>query len=39
MKAVLCTHFGTADELELGDIAEPQAGVRRSRGADQGRGV
>jgi NADPH2:quinone reductase len=26
MKAVLCTHFGTADELELGDIAEPQAG-------------
>src|SRR3984893_6455633 len=26
MAAVLCTHFGTADELELGDIAEPQAG-------------
>src|SRR5580693_5448222 len=26
MKAVLCTHFGTADELELADIAEPQAG-------------
>lgn len=26
MKAVLCTHFGTADELELADIARPQAG-------------
>jgi len=26
MKAVLCTHFGTADELELADILEPQAG-------------
>src|SRR6202451_159334 len=26
MKAVLCTHFGTADELELTDIPEPQAG-------------
>src|ERR1700688_2928363 len=26
MKAVLCTHFGTADELELADIPEPQAG-------------
>jgi|SRR5579864_895310 len=26
MKAILCTHFGTADELELADIAEPQAG-------------
>src|SRR6202050_3871491 len=26
MKAVLCTHFGAADELELADIAEPQAG-------------
>lgn len=26
MKAVLCTHFGTADELELADIAKPQAG-------------
>src|SRR5271169_1567621 len=26
MKAVLCTHFGIADELELADIAEPQAG-------------
>jgi NADPH:quinone reductase len=26
MKAILCTHFGTADELELADIPEPQAG-------------
>jgi len=26
MKAVLCTHFGTPDDLELADIAEPQAG-------------
>ena len=26
MKAVLCTHFGTADELEVADIPEPQAG-------------
>jgi len=26
MKAILCTHFGTADELELADIAQPQAG-------------
>jgi NADPH2:quinone reductase len=26
MKAVLCTHFGTADELELKDIPQPQAG-------------
>ena len=25
MKAVLCTHFGTADQLELADIAPPQA--------------
>ena len=24
MKAVLCSHFGTADELELADIAPPQ---------------
>jgi len=27
MKAVLCTHFGTADELELADIAQPTAGA------------
>ena len=26
MKAVLCTHFGSADELEVTDIPEPQAG-------------
>jgi NADPH2:quinone reductase len=26
MKAVLCTHFGTADELELIDLPQPQAG-------------
>jgi len=26
MKAILCTHFGTADDLELADIAQPQAG-------------
>jgi NADPH2:quinone reductase len=26
MKAILCTHFGTPDELELADIAEPQVG-------------
>src|SRR5271163_2388762 len=26
MKAILCTHFGTPDELELADIPEPQAG-------------
>ena len=25
MRAVLCTHFGGPDELELADIAEPQA--------------
>ena len=25
MKAVLCTHFGTADQLELADIAPPHA--------------
>ena len=25
MKAVLCTHFGTPDELEFADIAPPQA--------------
>jgi NADPH:quinone reductase len=26
MKAVLCTHFGPADELELAEIPQPQAG-------------
>jgi NADPH2:quinone reductase len=26
MKAVLCTRFGTPDELELADLPEPQAG-------------
>ena len=26
MKAILCTRFGTPDELELADIAEPRAG-------------
>src|ERR1700733_13696609 len=26
MKAVLCTHFCTPEELELADIAVPQAG-------------
>jgi NADPH2:quinone reductase len=26
MKAVLCTRFGTPDELELADISEPKAG-------------
>jgi NADPH:quinone reductase len=26
MKAILCTHFGSADELELADIPQPQAG-------------
>jgi len=26
MKAVLCTHFGTPEELELTDIPEPQVG-------------
>jgi NADPH2:quinone reductase len=26
MKAVLCTHFGTPEELEIADIPEPQAG-------------
>jgi len=26
MKAILCTRFGTPDDLELADIAEPQAG-------------
>ena len=26
MKAVLCTHFGAPDELELADIPEPHAG-------------
>ncbi|MGO8921717.1 MAG: NADPH:quinone oxidoreductase family protein [Xanthobacteraceae bacterium] len=26
MKAILCTHFGTPDELELADIAAPAAG-------------
>src|ERR1700724_3702842 len=26
MKAVLCTHFGPADDLDLADIPEPQAG-------------
>ncbi len=26
MKAVLCTHFCTPDQLEIADIAEPQAG-------------
>ena len=26
MKAVLCSHFCTADELELADIEEPHAG-------------
>jgi NADPH:quinone reductase len=25
MKAILCTHFGSADELELADISPPQA--------------
>src|ERR1700687_3331670 len=27
MKAVLCTHFGTPEELELSDIPPPQAGA------------
>ncbi|MGO9697915.1 MAG: NADPH:quinone oxidoreductase family protein [Xanthobacteraceae bacterium] len=26
MKAILCTHFGTPDELELADVAPPAAG-------------
>ena len=26
MKAILCTHFGTPEELELADIPQPQAG-------------
>ncbi len=26
MKAILCTHFGTPDELELADISPPSAG-------------
>jgi len=26
MKAILCTHFGPADELEMAEIAPPQAG-------------
>lgn len=26
MKAILCTHFGTPDDLELADIAPPRAG-------------
>jgi NADPH:quinone reductase len=26
MKAVLCTHFGTPEELEIADIPEPRAG-------------
>ena len=26
MKAILCTHFGTPNELELADIPQPQAG-------------
>ncbi len=26
MKAILCTHFGTPDDLELADIAPPSAG-------------
>jgi NADPH:quinone reductase len=26
MKAVLCTHFGTPDDLEIDDIPEPKAG-------------
>src|ERR1700759_5470680 len=26
MKAVLCTHFGTPDDLEIADIPEPKAG-------------
>jgi NADPH:quinone reductase len=26
MKAILCTHFGTPDELELADIPQPTAG-------------
>ena len=26
MKAILCTHFGTPEELELADIPEPSAG-------------
>jgi NADPH2:quinone reductase len=26
MKAILCTHFGPPDELELADIPQPTAG-------------
>jgi NADPH:quinone reductase len=26
MKAILCTHFGTPDDLEIADIPEPKAG-------------
>ncbi|MGB8671889.1 MAG: NADPH:quinone oxidoreductase family protein, partial [Pseudolabrys sp.] len=26
MKALLCTRYGKPDDLELADIAEPQAG-------------
>ncbi|MGA7973021.1 MAG: NADPH:quinone oxidoreductase family protein [Pseudolabrys sp.] len=26
MKALLCTHYGTPDDLELGDIADPKPG-------------
>ena len=26
MKAILCSHFGTPDELELADIPQPVAG-------------
>ena len=39
MKAILCTHYGGPDELELADIPAPTAGPKRGRRAHQGRGA
>ena len=34
MKAILCTRFGTADDLVLTDIAEPVAGPGENKDPD-----
>ena len=39
MKALLCTRYGTPDDLEIADIAEPAPGSGRSGGARRGGGA
>ena len=36
MKAVLCQHFGIADDLVIGDIADPVAGPKPEEAWEDG---